>query len=164
MKFRAYLNAFSKMRLPIRSWIPDTVSFSCLVTAWPLRASTVKECVVAGIMINATTVMGEPAAWSRWFNPVEGWKKWVHAYHWWQLANERRAIRTAKSFDEHVNTLITVFITSSNEEVEGVAFQVPIIVTIKVTSNKIVDLLFADSVQVLEFVHSGEFDNIQTIW
>lgn len=42
--------------------------------------------------------------------------------------------------------------------------QVKIVMSIEVTSNKIIDLCLGRGVQVLEFVHSLEFDDVETIW
>lgn len=54
------LMACSKRRAPMRFWISVTVSWSCFVTAWPLSASIVYECVVAGMIMNAITVILDP--------------------------------------------------------------------------------------------------------
>jgi len=65
----SYRAAFSKRRVSMRWAISWTVSFSCLTTAWPFSVSTVKECVSAGVMTNATTVVVELAALSFSFKP-----------------------------------------------------------------------------------------------
>lgn len=70
--------------------------------------------------------------------------------------------RTSQRFNKHIHTLIPVLVSTSSEQVDGV-LKIEIVMTVKMTSDEIVDLLFCLNVQVLELVHSGEFDNVQTV-
>lgn len=47
----------------------DTVSLSCFITAWPLSESTLNVDVGAGMMMKATTVIGELSCFMRWLSP-----------------------------------------------------------------------------------------------
>jgi len=71
----AYRTVSSKMRCPICCVISFTVSRSCLVTAWPLSASTVKLRAGAGVMKNATMVTLERKNLSCSFSAV--WERWA---------------------------------------------------------------------------------------
>lgn len=72
-------------------------------------------------------------------------------------------VKAGQGFNEHVTALVPVFITTGGEEVEGV-FEIKVVVSVKVTSNEIVNLFFRLGVKVLELVHSGELDNVQPVW
>lgn len=69
---------------------------------------------------------------------------------------------TLEGLDEHVQTLVTVLITTSGEEVKSV-LKIKIVMTIKVTTDKVVNALLGNGMQVLELVHGRELDNVQTV-
>lgn len=69
---------------------------------------------------------------------------------------------TSKRLDEHIHTLVPVLVSSGSEQVDGV-LEVKVIMTVEVTPDEIVDLLLGLDVQVLEFVHRGEFDDVETV-
>lgn len=100
--------------------------------------------------MKATTVVLEPIFWRRPFNPD------------CQLPSARNRILTSKRLDEHVNTFVPEFVSTSGEQIDGV-FQVKVVVAVEVTSDEIVDLLLGLHVQVLEFVHSSELLDVQTV-
>ena len=58
LSYPLYLAEASNSLSPIFACTSCTVSLSCLITACPFSASIVYECVCAGMMMNATTVMG----------------------------------------------------------------------------------------------------------
>ena len=62
----------------------------------------------------------------------------------------------------NATNLISVLVSSSGEEVERIV-EIEIVVTVEMTSNEIVDLLFRDLVKILEFVHRREFDDVQSV-
>lgn len=59
---------------------------------------------------------------------------------------------TSKRFNKHINTFIPKLISTSSEEVQSI-IQIEIVMTIEMTSDEIVNLLFGLDVEVLEFVH-----------
>jgi hypothetical protein len=66
---RAYLVALSKSLLPTCACISVTVSLNCFIKACPFNASTEYECVAAGIIMNATTVISLPDSFNLPFKP-----------------------------------------------------------------------------------------------
>jgi hypothetical protein len=68
-----------------------------------------------------------------------------------------------KGLDEHVQALVTVLIATSSEEIESV-LEIKVVMTIKVTADKVVNTLLGDSMQVLELVHGRELDDVQSVW
>ena len=76
--------------------------------------------------------------------------------------NLEPVVETSQRLDKHIDTFIPVFISTGSEEVESV-FQVKVEMPVKVTSNEFVNLLFLDSVQVLEFVDSRKLLDVQTV-
>jgi hypothetical protein len=72
-------------------------------------------------------------------------------------------VQTGQGLDKHIATLIPVLVSTGSEEVQCV-FKIEIVVSVKVASNEIVNLFFRLGVKVLELVHSGKLDNIQTVW
>ena len=77
-----------------------------------------------------------------------------------QVMNESRLTR--KTLDEHVHTLVPELVSSSSEEVHGI-LKVEVVMTIKVASNEVVDLLLGLNVQVLELVHRRELLDVETV-
>lgn len=71
-------------------------------------------------------------------------------------------VESSEGFNKHIDAFIPVLVSTSGEEVKGI-IEIEIIMTIKMTSNKFVDDILLDSVQILEFMHRLEFDDIQTI-
>ena len=69
---------------------------------------------------------------------------------------------TLEGLDEHVQTLVTVLITTSGEEVKSV-LKIKVVMTIKMTPDKVVNALLGDGMQVLELVHGRELDDVQTV-
>jgi hypothetical protein len=64
--------------------------------------------------------------------------------------------------DEEIAAFVAELVTTCGERVQRLV-QVEIHVPVKVSTNKIMDFLFALSVQVLEFVKSRKLHNIQSI-
>ena len=58
--------------------------------------------------------------------------------------------------------LVSVFVTSSRKEVEGV-LGIEIVMSVEMTSYKIVNLLLGLLMQVLEFVGGSEFGDVHAI-
>ena len=69
---------------------------------------------------------------------------------------------TSESFHKHVNTLISVLVPPGGEEIEGV-IQIKVVVAIEVPTNKVIDLLLGDLMEVLEFMHGAEFDDVEAV-
>lgn len=69
---------------------------------------------------------------------------------------------TSKRLEEHVDTLISKLITTRRKHVNGI-LEVKVVVAIKVTAYKVVDLVFGLDVQVLELVHRGKLDDVETV-
>ena len=71
-------------------------------------------------------------------------------------------IQSCQGLDEHIDTFVSVFISTCSEEVESVVW-LKVVVAVEMTSNEVVNLLFRLLVQVLEFVHSRELLDVQAI-
>lgn len=71
-------------------------------------------------------------------------------------------VQASQRLNEHVYTLIAVFVATGGEEVESLV-GIKVVVTIEVTSHEIIDPLLADLMQVLELVSGGELLDIQTV-
>lgn len=71
-------------------------------------------------------------------------------------------IETSQRLNEHVDTFITVLVTTSGEEVQGLV-GVEVIMAIEVTTNEVVDALLVDLMQILELVSCRELLDIQTV-
>jgi hypothetical protein len=71
-------------------------------------------------------------------------------------------VLTRQGLDEHINTFVPVLVSAGSEQVDGV-LQVKVIVAVEVASDEVVNLLLGLDVQVLELVHRGELDHIQTV-
>lgn len=71
-------------------------------------------------------------------------------------------VQPGQRLDEHVDTLISEFVTTGCEDIDGV-IRVKVVVAIKVTSNEIVDLLLGNLMQVLEFVDRRELCDVQAV-
>jgi hypothetical protein len=69
---------------------------------------------------------------------------------------------TSKRLDKHINTFIPKLVSTSSEQVERVV-QIEIVMTIEMTSDKVVNLLLGLDVEVLEFVHGSELLDVETI-
>jgi hypothetical protein len=69
---------------------------------------------------------------------------------------------TSKRLDEHVDTLVPEFVSTGSEHVHSV-FQIKVVVSVEVASDKLVDLLLGNGVQVLELVHGGKLLHVQTV-
>ena len=111
-------------------------------------------------MMKATTVVLLPEACKRWLRPGRAAHHHTSALliSFSPSSLQRAALRcvqcrlTSKRLDKHIDTLISILVPSSREKVQSI-FQIEIIMTVKVTSDEIVDLGFTESMQVLEFVH-----------
>ena len=71
-------------------------------------------------------------------------------------------IQSRQRLDEHVHAFIPVLVATGCEEIERV-LRIKVIVTVEMTADEIMDLLFGLLVQVLEFVHGGEFLDVESI-
>jgi len=71
-------------------------------------------------------------------------------------------VETGQGLDEHVNTFITVLVTTSGEEVQGLV-GVEVVVAVEVTTNEVIDALFVYLVQVLELVSCRELLDVQAV-
>lgn len=78
------------------------------------------------------------------------------------VREERTEGLTGQALDEHVNTLVSKFVSTSCEHVDRV-LQIEIVVTVEMTPDEIVDFLFGLDVQILKLVHGGELDDVETI-
>lgn len=65
-------------------------------------------------------------------------------------------VESGKSFNENICPFVSKLISSSNKEIESFV-QVEIKMTIKVTSNEFIDLVFGNCMQILEFMKGWEF-------
>ena len=79
----------------------------------------------------------------------------------------QRALRvrpelTSQTLEEHVNTLVPVLVSSGSEHVNSV-LHIKVVMTVKVTLDKLVDLGLGQGVKVLELVHGLELDHIETV-
>ena len=71
-------------------------------------------------------------------------------------------IQACKALDEHVNTLVAVLIPARGEHIQCVV-EVKVVVAVKVSAHKVIDLGLRESVQILELVHRLEFDDVESI-
>jgi len=81
-------------------------------------------------------------------------------FHAAQLGSDRSL--TGQTLEEHVDTLVPVLVPSGGEHVDRV-LEVKVVVSVKVTSDELVDLGLGEGVQVLELVHRLELDNVETV-
>lgn len=72
------------------------------------------------------------------------------------------SVLTGQTLEEHVDTLVPVFVPSRGKHVDRV-LQVKVVVSVKVTSDELVDLGLGQGVQVLELVHRLELDDVETV-
>jgi len=87
--------------------------------------------------------------------------------------------RTSKRFNKHIDAFVSVFISTCGKElreresgsgyhgikityIKGIV-EIKIIVTIKMTSDKLVDFSLACRMEVLEFMDSLKFNDVKTI-
>ena len=69
---------------------------------------------------------------------------------------------TSKRLDKHVHTLITELVTTSSKQINRI-FQIKVVMTVKVTSDEIVNFFFRLNMEVLKLVHGREFDHVETV-
>jgi hypothetical protein len=69
---------------------------------------------------------------------------------------------TSQTLEEHVDTLVPVLVSSGSKHVHGV-LHIKVVVTVKVTLDKLVDLGLGQGVEVLKLVHGLEFDHVETV-
>jgi hypothetical protein len=110
------------------------------------------------MMINATTVVLEPIFCNRLFRPV---KDRIGKYGR-LVALPHLSVLTGQTLEEHVDTLVPVLVPSRGEHVDRV-LEVKVVVSVKVTSDELVDLGLGKGVQVLELVHRLELDDVETV-
>ena len=58
--------------------------------------------------------------------------------------------------------LVSVLVSTSGEEVERIV-EIKVVMTVEMTSDEIVDLLFRNLMKILEFVHRRELDHVQSV-
>lgn len=71
-------------------------------------------------------------------------------------------VETCQRLDEHICTLISVFVTTGSEEVQGVV-GIEVVVSIEMPTHEIMDLLLGLLVQILELVHGREFGDVEAV-
>ena len=71
-------------------------------------------------------------------------------------------IESCKRFDKHIDTLVPILVSTGSEKVECI-IEIKVVVAIKMTSYKVIDDILLDGMQILEFVHSLEFDDVKPI-
>lgn len=71
-------------------------------------------------------------------------------------------IKSCKGFDKHIDTLVPVLVSTCSEKVECI-IEIKVVVAIEMTSYKVIDDIFLDGMQILEFVHGLEFDDVEPI-
>ena len=71
-------------------------------------------------------------------------------------------VKTGKRLNEHIHTLIPELVATGSEEVEGV-FWLEIVMAIKVTADKVVDLFLGLLMEVLELMHGRELGDVETV-
>lgn len=71
-------------------------------------------------------------------------------------------VETSQGFYKHVDTLVTVLVSTGREEVESV-FRIKVVVSVEMSSNEIMDFLFRLLMQILKFVHGRELGDIETV-
>jgi hypothetical protein len=71
-------------------------------------------------------------------------------------------IQPGESLDKHIHALIPVFVPPRREEVQCI-IQVKVIMSIKMSTDKIINDVLLDGMQVLKLVHSLEFNHVETI-
>jgi hypothetical protein len=104
-------------------------------------------------MMNATTVVLDPASLSRWLSPGS---QLLASHH-----REKERL-TSKRFNKHINTFVPKFVSTSSEEVQSVV-QIEIVMTIEMSSNEIINLFLGLNVEILEFVHCCKLLDVQTV-
>jgi len=60
-------------------------------------------------------------------------------------------VQSGQGFYEDVGSLVAVFVAASNKEVQSL-IQIEIVMSVKMAANKLIDFLFGNGVQILEFV------------
>lgn len=71
-------------------------------------------------------------------------------------------IQSRQRLDEHVGAFVAELISAGNEEVQSL-FEIEVEMTIEVTTNELVNLLFCHCVEILELMERREFLHIQSI-
>lgn len=71
-------------------------------------------------------------------------------------------VETCERLNEHVDTLISVLVSTGSEEVEGVV-RLEVVVAVEVASNKVMDLFLGLLMKILEFVDGRELGDIETV-
>lgn len=71
-------------------------------------------------------------------------------------------IESCKRFDKHIDTLVSVLVSAGSEKVECI-IEIKVVVTIEMTSYKVIDNILLDGMQILEFVHGLEFDDVEPV-
>jgi hypothetical protein len=71
-------------------------------------------------------------------------------------------VQSCQRLDKHVNTLIPELVTTSSEKIQCV-IDIKVVVAIEMSADKVVNLLLCLLVQVLEFVHSRELCDVETV-
>jgi hypothetical protein len=69
---------------------------------------------------------------------------------------------TRKRLNKHVHSLVTILVPPSREHIKSI-FKIEIIIPIKMTTNKFVNLRLGCRMKILEFVHRLELDDIQPV-
>lgn len=69
---------------------------------------------------------------------------------------------TGEGLDEHVNTLVTVLVSTGGKEVESV-LKVEVVMTVEMSSDEVVDFGLGEGVHVLELVHGRELGHVKTV-
>jgi len=72
-------------------------------------------------------------------------------------------VQASESLDEHIDTLVTIFISSCRKHIEGI-FQVKVVMPVEMTSDKLVYFGPARCMKILELMHGLELDHVQTVW
>lgn len=62
-------------------------------------------------------------------------------------------MRTSQSFDKHIYTLVSILVSTGSEKINCVV-EIKVELTVKMSTNKLVNALLVASVQVLKFMHS----------
>ena len=72
-------------------------------------------------------------------------------------------IESGQSLNENVSPFVTKLVATSNEKIESL-IQIKIKMAVKVTSNKLADLVFWYGMQILELMECWELFHVQSIW
>lgn len=71
-------------------------------------------------------------------------------------------VKACERLNEHVDTLISVFVSSCGEDVQRIVW-VKVVMSVEVAANKVVNLLLRYLMQILELVHGGELGHVETV-